>query len=108
MKTILLTTAILLILAYPTHSQTVMTCEVAGDYIPVGRTFPVDNEPAYIDGSTPGSRVNVRTGPGSGYEADAYGLVGDAVQVIGQAFSTNCETSVDHKLSLLPSAWPSP
>jgi hypothetical protein len=71
-----------------------MTCQVIDYYIPIGQTFPVDNDPAYIDGDTPGSRVNVRTEPGSEFEADAYGLVGDAVQVIGQAFSTNCETWV--------------
>lgn len=94
MKALLLSTAITLALAQPTYSQAVMTCEVVGDYIPVGQTFSVEAEPAYIDGSTPGSRVNVRTGPGAEYDANAYGLVGDAVQVIGQAFSTTCDTWV--------------
>ncbi len=62
MKTILLcaSAVIALALAKPAHSQTVLTCEVIGDYIPVGETFPVDYEPAYIGGSTPGSRVNVK------------------------------------------------
>ena len=63
-----------LALAKPAHSQTVLTCEVIGDYIPVGEKFSADYEPAYIDGSTPGSRVNVRTGPGSEFEANGYGL----------------------------------
>ncbi|WP_396798601.1 SH3 domain-containing protein [Microcoleus sp. FACHB-1515] len=36
--------------------------------------------------------MNVRTGPGTEYAATAYGLVGDRIQVIGQAFSRNCET----------------
>jgi hypothetical protein len=102
MKAFLLgaSTVIALAFARPAHGQTVLTCEVIGDYIPVGETFSVDYEPAYIDGSTPGSRVNVRTGPGSEFEADAYGLVGDAVQVIGQAFSTNCETWIQVKFPI--------
>ncbi|MGB7313899.1 MAG: SH3 domain-containing protein [Nodosilinea sp.] len=83
--------------AQPAYSQSVLTCQVIDDYVPVGEKFVVDYEPAYIDGSTPGSRVNVRTGPGSEFEANAYGLVGDAVQVVGQAFSTNCDTWIQVK-----------
>jgi len=94
MKILLLSTALALAMAQPAYSQPVMTCQVIDEYIPVGQTLPIDNDPAYLDGSTPGSRVNVRTGPGTEYEAIAYGLVGDAVQVIGQAFSTNCDTWV--------------
>ena len=93
MKALLLSATILLsLLTSSAHGQTVQTCQVLDDYIPVGRRFEVDPEPAYITGDTAGSRVNVRTGPGSEHEAPAYGLVGDSVQVIGQAFSSNCET----------------
>jgi hypothetical protein len=78
----------------PAYSQTVSTCPVYSidAYIPVEQNQPVELEPAYITGSQQGSRVNVRTGPGARFDANTYGLVGDAVQVIGQAFSTDCET----------------
>lgn len=77
-----------------------MSCEMQAfdEYIPVGKTFPVNPEPAHIDGSNPGSRVNVRTGPGMEYEISTYGLVGNSVEVIGQAFSTTCETWVQVRL----------
>ncbi len=93
MKTVILSATIFLLIVAPSaKSQTVPTCPVIDDYIPVGRPFAVDPEPGYITGETSGSRVNVRTGPGAEYDAPAYGLVGDAVQVTGQAFSTECET----------------
>jgi hypothetical protein len=91
-RALLSTSAIFLALGLPAHSQPVLTCQVIDEYIPLGVRFSVDYEPGYIHGSTSGSRVNVRTGPGSEFEATAYGLVGDGVQVIGQAFSTTCET----------------
>jgi SH3-like domain-containing protein len=61
-------------------------------YVPVEQNLSFEPEPAYITGNQQGSRVNVRTGPGARFDANAYGLVGDAVQVIGQAFSNDCET----------------
>lgn len=83
----------------PVHSQTVATCPIynslydTNDYIPVGQISSVDpEEPAYITGSQPGSRVNVRWGPGTHFDVKTYGLVGDAVKVIGLALDTNCET----------------
>jgi len=93
-KALILTTSFIS-LASPAYGEAVMSCYVAGDdtYIPVEQNYPLDDpEPAHIDGETPGSEVNVRSGPGIDYEVTAYGLVGDAVQVIGQAFSTDCET----------------
>lgn len=93
MKVLFLSATILLSLfASSAYGQTVQTCKVIDDHIPVGQRFEIDLEPGYITGDTVGSQVNVRTGPGSEYEASAYGLVGDSVQIIGQAFSTNCET----------------
>lgn len=93
MKTILVSTTLLLsLLATSVRAQTVATCRVLDDYIPVGQRFPTGSEPGWIKGNTPGSQVNVRTGPGSEFEADAYGLVGDSIQVTGQAFSAQCET----------------
>lgn len=75
------------------EAQTIATCPIPEDYIPVGEEFLYpEPEPGYIDGDEPGSRVNVRKGPGTEYEASAYGLVGDSVDVIGQAFSSECET----------------
>lgn len=68
------------------------TCEVIDGYVSIGVESPAPSEPARIRGSNPGSRVNLREGPGTEFTADAYGLVGDSVQVIGQAFSTECET----------------
>ena len=99
MKKIVLAASAVIALAFakPAHSQSVLTCQVIDDYFPVGEKLAVDYEPAYIGGSTPGSRVNVRTGPGAEFEANAYGLVGDAVQVVGQAFSTNCDTWIQVK-----------
>jgi SH3-like domain-containing protein len=83
-----------LLAAIPTTAvaQTTETCRVIDDYIPVGVEYRIEPEPAFIKGDSPGSRVNVRVGPGSEFTADAYGLVGDYVQVIGQAFSSECET----------------
>ncbi|MGD1942329.1 MAG: SH3 domain-containing protein [Leptolyngbyaceae cyanobacterium] len=95
MKTLLIATATLFSLAVPAHSQTVLTCPVYAyeTYIPVEEVYSYDDpEPAFIDGETEGSRVNVRTGPGLDYEATAYGLVGEDVEIIGQAFSRECET----------------
>ncbi len=80
----------------PLKAQTVETCFIGSidEYIPVGEPFLyAEPEPDhYIDGEEPGSRVNVRTGPGTEYEASAYGLVGDDVALIGQALSAECET----------------
>ncbi|MEM6716396.1 MAG: SH3 domain-containing protein [Cyanobacteria bacterium P01_F01_bin.56] len=94
MKALLIATATLVSLAAPAHSQTGLTCLVYGEAdIPVEEVFSYDDpEPAFIDGEIEGSRVNVRTGPGLDYEATAYGLVGEAVEIIGQAFSRECET----------------
>ena len=77
----------------PAQAQTIATCRVPDDYIPVGKEFLYpEPEPGYIDGEETGSRVNVRQGPGTEYEASAYGLVGDSSYIIGQAFSSECET----------------
>ncbi|NJL21175.1 MAG: SH3 domain-containing protein [Leptolyngbyaceae cyanobacterium SM1_3_5] len=84
----------------PSNGQPVATCEVFDDYIPVGRVFPVEAEPGNIAGGTVGSRVNVRTGPGTEYAATAYGLVGDRIQVIGQAFSRSCDTWIQVRFSV--------
>ncbi|MEM9502635.1 MAG: SH3 domain-containing protein [Cyanobacteria bacterium P01_E01_bin.43] len=95
MKKILIATATLFSLAAPAHSQPVLTCPVYADdtYIPVEEVFSYDEpESAFIDGETIGSRVNVRTGPGLDYEVTTYGLVGEDVEIIGQAFSRECET----------------
>jgi hypothetical protein len=78
----------------PAYSQTVLTCPIFEGYVPVEQTISIDYEPAFIAGEVSGSQVNVRTGPGTQYDATAYGLVGDAVQVLGQAFSRDCETWV--------------
>lgn len=77
----------------PVSAGPIEVCEVVGDYIPAGEEFLYQEpEPGYLDGQELGSRVNVRLGPGTEHEATAYGLVGDNVQVIGQAFSRECET----------------
>ncbi|MEL6399128.1 MAG: SH3 domain-containing protein [Cyanobacteria bacterium J06626_4] len=100
MKKILIATATLFSLAAPAHSQPVLTCPVYADDtdIPAEEVFSYDEpEPAFIDGETVGSRVNVRTGPGLDYEVTAYGLVGEDVELIGQAFSRECETWIQVK-----------
>jgi uncharacterized protein YraI len=43
---------------------------------------PVLAAPAYLVGNTPGSRVNVRSGPSTASPVAHYGLVGDRVQTI--------------------------
>ena len=45
-------------------------------------TIPAFAAPAYLVGSQPGSRVNVRSGPSTSSYSPHYGLVGDRVQVI--------------------------
>lgn len=92
MRKLLFSVAVLLSLTIPVHSQTVSTCQVIDDFIPAGERYSTEPEPGYISGEIPGSKVNIRTGPGSEYEAETYGLVGDAIEVVGQAFSTECET----------------
>lgn len=67
-------------------------CAVIDGYVQIGVESPAFDDPAEISGNQIGSRVNMRTGPGTEYDVDAYGLVGDSVTVIGQAFSTECET----------------
>lgn len=82
-----------LILAIPAKAEPIEACEVIDAYIPVGEEFLYpEPEPAYIDGEELGSRVNVRTGPGGEYDANAYGLVGEYIEIIGQAFSSECDT----------------
>ncbi|MBE9079222.1 SH3 domain-containing protein [Romeria aff. gracilis LEGE 07310] len=63
-------------------------------YLPVGEGYSLgeEPEPATIAGRIPGSRVNVRTGPGEEYDAPAHGLVGDRVAALEFAFSSKCET----------------
>ena len=39
-------------------------------------------EPALLVGYTPGSRINVRSGPSTAHAVAHYGLVGDRVQTI--------------------------
>lgn len=74
-------------------------CAVIDGYVQIGVESPAFDDPAKISGNQVGSRVNLRTGPGIEYDADAYGLVGDSVTVIGQAFSTECETWVKVRFS---------
>lgn len=75
------------------NAQTAPACPVVDGSVPAGVEYLYpESEPGHIDGEEPGSRVNVRVGPGLDYTASAYGLVGDYVDVIGQAFSTECET----------------
>lgn len=76
------------------HAQ---TCDVIGEQIPANQAFLLEDrysEPAYIeiDGSGPGERVNIRSGPGLNNEAIAYSLTGNFIWIIGQAFDSNCET----------------
>lgn len=74
-------------------AEPVSTCEVIGDYVPIETEFPDrEPDPARIDGNQPRSRVNVRTGPGQRFEAVSFVQVGDYVEVVGQAFSSNCDT----------------
>lgn len=68
--------------------------EITGrqEYVDVGERFSLGEEaPAYLEGQQSGSRINVRTGPGTGYEANAYGLVGEDVLALDFAYDLNCE-----------------
>ncbi|MEM9220686.1 MAG: SH3 domain-containing protein [Cyanobacteria bacterium P01_F01_bin.150] len=77
----------------PVSAQTVETCAIVDSYIPVEKEFLwPDSEAGYINGDEPGSQVNVRTGPGIRYAASTYGLVGNYIDVIGQAFDSECRT----------------
>jgi hypothetical protein len=46
---------------------------------------------ATIKGDTPGSRVNVRPQPSLAAASGSYGLVGDAIAVIGEATEADCD-----------------
>lgn len=82
-----------LTLTISTQARAVEFCEILDGSVPAEEEFLwPDPEPASIDGDDPGSRVNVRTGPGTNHDAIAYGLVGDSVDAIGQAFDSDCET----------------
>lgn len=35
-----------------------------------------------LTGETPGSRINLRSGPGTNYQQEGYGLVGDRVHIL--------------------------
>ena len=77
----------------PASAQTVETCEIIDSYIPIEKEFLwPDSEAGYINGDEAGSQVNVRTGPGIRYEASTYGLVGNYIEVIGQALDSECHT----------------
>ena len=93
-QNLLLSTIALLLAGLPAYGQPVTTCETLNGPIQVGETFTSGPEPATIVGETARSRVNVRTGPGTEYKANAYSLVGDEIQVIGRAFSDRCDTWV--------------
>ncbi len=45
-----------------------------------------DSEMSYcaakLTGQTPGSRINLRSGPGTNYQQNGYGLVGDSVHIL--------------------------
>jgi uncharacterized protein YgiM (DUF1202 family) len=73
-------------------AQPVAACEVAGEYYPVGEAYVNEPEPAYIHGSEVGSTVNVRSGPGLNFDVAATSEVGYYAEVVGQAFSDDCET----------------
>ena len=74
-------------------SQPPNTCWVSDEiYVPIGVESPGFSDPAFITGETPGSRVNLRVGAGTEFDTSGYGLVGDYVEVIGQAFDNNCDT----------------
>lgn len=95
MKPVLLAPlAIALGLSLATPAQA-RTCIIgAGGYpIESGTTFELDPpEPGWIDGEEAGSRVNIRSGPGTEYESTGYGLVGNYIDIIGQGLSESCET----------------
>jgi hypothetical protein len=91
---LLLSATVLLLGGLPAYGQPMTTCETLHGPIPVGETFASGPEPGTIVGETARSRVNVRTGPGSEYDANAYGLVGDEIEVMGRAFSDRCDTWV--------------
>ncbi|MEM8804873.1 MAG: SH3 domain-containing protein [Cyanobacteria bacterium P01_G01_bin.38] len=62
------------------------------EYVSVGERFSLGGEePAFLEGQQRGSRVNVRTGPGTDYEISAYGLVGEDVLALDFAYDRNCE-----------------
>lgn len=54
-----------------------------------GAIAPAFAAPAYLVGSTPGSRVNVRSGPSTSSSVAHYGLVGDRVQTIDSAVGSD-------------------
>ena len=69
------------------------TCWVSDEiYVPIGVEYDVPSEPAFITGETSGNRVNLRVSAGTEFDTSGYGLVGDAISIIGQAFDTNCDT----------------
>jgi hypothetical protein len=45
-----------------------------------------DSEMSYcaakLTGQTPGSRINLRSGPGTNYQQNGYGVVGDSVHIL--------------------------
>ena len=65
----------------------------AGSFpVTAGERFNLEPSPSYISGENPGSRVNVRAGPGTEYSTSGiYGLVGEDVTSIGFGYDLNCQ-----------------
>lgn len=82
----------------PTQAGNTQVCfEVPDDHegsfpVSAGERFALEPSSSYIDGENPGSRVNVRTGPGTEYATNgSYGLVGEDVTSIGFGYDRNCQ-----------------
>ena len=82
----------------PTQAASTHVCfEIPDDQegsfpVSAGERFDLEPSPSYIDGENPGSRVNVRTGPGTEYSTKGiYGLVGEDVTSIGFGYDRNCQ-----------------
>ncbi|NJN22233.1 MAG: SH3 domain-containing protein [Leptolyngbya sp. RL_3_1] len=75
------------------RSQTLETCFIGDDDIPVGEAFAYhEPEPAYIFAENVDSVVNVRSGPGTEYGVLLTKAPEDYVNVMAQAFSSECAT----------------
>ncbi|MDB9525731.1 SH3 domain-containing protein [Oscillatoria sp. CS-180] len=84
----------------PGLTQPVEACATAGGLIPVEAEYVSEAEPAYVHGNELGSPVNVRSGPGLAFDVIDTSSVGYYVEVVGQAFSRDCETWVQVRFPL--------
>ncbi|MGD1906359.1 MAG: SH3 domain-containing protein [Leptolyngbyaceae cyanobacterium] len=75
------------------QAQTIQTCPTAYDDVPVGVEYAYrDPEPAYIYAEDINSSINARSGPGTEHEVLMLKEPEDYVDVVAQAFSTQCDT----------------